>query len=112
MPVSGIKTRNQEHCSSNTPRQQTVPGVGKTVEQRYISKYQAYTQQQVTQPVVDQSGQSAYACNHRLEHRQIESYIIKQVIIQVIYVEQRNAYICQQYDHRDGLVVEHQHQSG
>ena len=112
VPVSGQKTGGEEQSGCYTPRQQAVPGVCKTVEQRYVGKYKANAKQQIAQTVVYQSGQPAETGNHRLEHRQVESYVIEQIIIDIIYVKQRHAYICKQYDHSDGLVVEHQHKCG
>ena len=112
VPVSGIKTSGKEQHRSYAPRQQAVAGVGKTMEQRYIRKYEPYAKQQIAQPVIYQPAQSAEARYHRLEHRQIETYVIKEIIVQIIYIKQRHAYIRKQDNHRNGLVVEYKHQGG
>ena len=112
VPVSGKQTGRQEQCGGDTPGQQAVSGIGQTMEQRYIRKNQTYAKQQIAKTVVYQSGQTAETGHCRFEHGQVETYIVKKVIVQVIDVKQCDTDICQQNHHSDSLVVEYQHQRG
>ena len=112
VPVTCKKSAQEQQCCSNTPRQQAVTGVGKTMEQGYIGQYQSHSQKQIAHAVVYEPGESAESGDHGLEHGQVESDVIKKVIVEVVYVEQRHSYVGQQHDHRNGLVVEQQHECG